>query len=79
MSRPQIIGDKFRNHVDVNHVVHVSDSHMKHRALLLKKPTTELSGFYTCKVSTFVSEDVRGKRMTVYCKFTFKIITHIYV
>jgi len=59
MSRPQIIGERFRNHVDLDHVVqHVSDSHKKHRALLLKRPTTELSGLYTCKVSTFVSEDV---------------------
>ena len=70
MSRPQIIGEKFREHVDVDHVVHGNaDSHMKHRALLLKKPTTELSGYYTCKVSSFVSEDIRRKQMIVYCKF----------
>jgi len=71
MSRPQIIGERFRNHVDLDHVVqHVSDSHKKHRALLLKRPTTELSGIYTCKVSTFVSEDVRRKKMTVYSPAT---------
>jgi len=69
MSRPQIIGEKFRSHVDVDHVVH-GDSHMKHRALLLKKPTTELSGTYTCKVSTFVSEDIRRKTMIVYSPAT---------
>ena len=68
MARPQIIGEKFRQHIDLDHVVH-TDSHKKHRALLLKKPTTELSGSYTCKVSTFVSEDVRRKKMIVYCKF----------
>ena len=70
-----VIGERFRNHVDLDHVVqHVSDSHKKHRALLLKRPTTELSGLYTCKVSTFVSEDVRRKKMTVYCKFLFKFL-----
>ena len=67
MARPQIIGDKFKHHVDLDHVVH-SDSHKRHRALLLKRPTTELSGVYTCKVSSFISEDIRRKRMTVYCK-----------
>jgi len=65
MARPQIIGDKFKTHVDLDHVVH-SDSHKRHRALLLKRPTTELSGVYTCKVSSFISEDIRRKRMTVY-------------
>ena len=74
MSRPQIIGDKFRHHVDLDHVVH-PDSHKRHRALLLKRPTTELSGLYTCKVSSFISEDVRRKRMTVYCKFFFQTWT----
>jgi len=72
MARPQIIGDKFKTHVDLDHVVH-SDSHKRHRALLLKRPTTELSGVYTCKVSSFISEDIRRKRMTVYCKWKFFI------
>ena len=71
MSRPQIIGDKFRQHVDLDHVAH-NDSHKRHRALLLIKPTTELSGTYTCKVSTFISEDIRRKRMIVYCKWNIE-------
>lgn len=77
MSRPQIIGDKFQNHVDLDHVVH-HDSHKKHRALLLKKPTTQLSGLYTCKVSTFISEDIRRKRMIVYCKLFTVLYTLFY-
>ena len=44
MARPQIIGEKFRQHVDLDHVVTHNDSHKRHRALLLKKPTVELSG-----------------------------------
>ena len=72
MARPQIIGEKFRQHIDLDHVTVHTDSHKKHRALLLKRPTTELSGSYTCKVSTFVSEDVRRKKMIVYCKFLQK-------
>ena len=73
MARPQIIGQKFRNHVDLNHQVH-SDSHKKYRALKLKKLTTELSGLYTCKVSTFISEDIRRKRMIVYCKYNIELM-----
>ena len=67
MSKPQIIGERFRDHVDVDHSVH-TDSYKSHRALLLKRPSLELSGVYTCKVSTFLDEDVRRKRMVVYCK-----------
>merc|ERR1719510_925108 len=37
MSQPQIIGEKFRKHVDLDHVAH-NDSHKRHRALLLIKP-----------------------------------------
>ena len=67
MARPQIIGQKFRNHVDLDHVVH-EDNYKSHRALLLKRPTLELSGTYTCKVSTFITEDIARKEMIVFCK-----------
>ena len=68
MAKPQIIGERFRDHIDINHSVH-KDSYKSHRALLLKNPTIELSGIYTCKVSTFLDEDIRRKRMVIYCKF----------
>ena len=71
MSKPQIIGERFRDLVDIDHSVH-TDSYKSHRALLLKKPSLELSGVYTCKVSTFLDEDIRRKRMIVYCKFKFE-------
>lgn len=32
-------------------------------------PTTELSGTYRCKVSSFVDEDFMQRRMIVYCKY----------
>lgn len=71
MSKPQIIGERFRDHIDLDHSVH-ADSYKSHRALLLKKPSLELSGIYTCKVSTFVDEDVKRKKMTVFCElFSF--------
>eukprot|EP00095_Tigriopus_kingsejongensis_P006890 snap_masked-scaffold125_size330479-processed-gene-1.1 protein:Tk06890 transcript:snap_masked-scaffold125_size330479-processed-gene-1.1-mRNA-1 annotation:"hypothetical protein DAPPUDRAFT_238102" len=65
MKRPQLIGDKFRGHVDLNHSVD-ADAFKRHRALLLTHPSLELSGIYTCKVSTFLDEDVQHKKLTIY-------------
>lgn len=49
------------------------DRWRKHRALKILKPTTELSGSYRCKVSSFVDEDFMQKTMIVYCKYDFQI------
>ena len=78
-SKPQLIdtgrspiGQLFRKHVDLDHVVNESDDPLKkHRALLLRKPTVALSGTYECKVSTFGSEDRQRKEMKIYSKFLF--------
>ena len=42
------------------------DKWRKHRALKILKPTTEMSGPYRCKVSSFVDEDFMQKTMVVY-------------
>lgn len=65
MSRPQLIDERWRGHVNLNHSVH-ADAFMRHRALLLTNPTLDLSGIYTCKVSTFLDEDIRQKKLTIY-------------
>ena len=68
-----ISGDRFARHIDLSHTVHnESDELKRHRALLIKQPTIELSGTYTCKVSTFVDEDVQQKKMVIYCKSSIK-------
>ena len=78
MDKPQIIGEKFKGHLNLGHAVH-RDHFKRHRALMIVNPTLELSGIYTCKVSTFLDEEIRQKRMTIYCKqqkkfeFPFKI------
>ena len=41
------------------------DPHTMHRALEILQPTTQLSGEYKCKVSTFLSEDFMAKKMIV--------------
>eukprot|EP00096_Caligus_rogercresseyi_P012667 TRINITY_DN5385_c0_g1_i1.p1 TRINITY_DN5385_c0_g1~~TRINITY_DN5385_c0_g1_i1.p1 ORF type:complete len:276 (+),score=48.18 TRINITY_DN5385_c0_g1_i1:295-1122(+) len=66
MERPQIIGDTFRDHLDLNHSVSDEDDFKRYRAILLKDPTVNLSGVYTCKVSSFLSEDIKEKEMIIY-------------
>lgn len=41
------------------------DTNSVHRALHIKEPGPDLSGNYTCLVSTFRSEDRKTKRMLV--------------
>ncbi len=40
----------------------------RHRALFLRMPTTEMTGDYTCKVSTLQNDVTATKRMTVFGK-----------
>ena len=65
---PQTIGDLFRHRLDLKYEVPGSDIYRRHRAIKIMRPTTELSGTYRCKVSSFIDEDFMQKKMTVYCK-----------
>ena len=65
---PQTIGDLFKDRLDLTYEVANSDQFRKHRAIKILKPTTELSGMYRCKVSSFVDEDFMQKPMIVYGK-----------
>ena len=40
--------------------------HMRHRALYLYNPAVDMTGEYTCKVSTLKNEVAMTKRMVVY-------------
>ncbi|KAK3862651.1 hypothetical protein Pcinc_031509, partial [Petrolisthes cinctipes] len=42
------------------------DKYSRHRALEILHPTTELTGLYTCLVSSFHDEEFASKRMIVY-------------
>lgn len=64
-TKPQLIGDLFEDKVDLSYTAG-SNNHTKYRALLLHKPTTAMSGTYTCKVSTLESEAVAEAKMQVY-------------
>ena len=42
------------------------DPYGRHRALYLYSPTTDMSGDYTCKISTLQNEVSLTKKMVVY-------------
>lgn len=63
---PQAIGE-FQNKLDVRFKAS-NDSSTMYRALYIKEVTPEISGFYTCKVSSFFSEVTDTKKMIVYGK-----------
>ncbi|GLH12075.1 Uncharacterized protein GBIM_16831 [Gryllus bimaculatus] len=62
--RPQDLG-VLRGRLDL--LYRASDNNaMKHRALYIVNPTTDLSGDYKCHVSTFADEDFMTKKMVVF-------------
>ena len=66
---PQVVDDaRFRGRVDTQYAVRGANKYKRHRALKLINPTTEMSGQYRCKVSSFVDEDFMSKTMVVYCE-----------
>ena len=69
-SKPQLIGSQFEDKIDLSYTSG-QNNHTKYRALLLHKPTTTMSGTYTCKVSTFESEAVAEANMMVYSPAVF--------
>ncbi|XP_045495007.1 uncharacterized protein LOC123693817 isoform X1 [Colias croceus] len=70
--RPQVIG-LLKGKVDMS--FRISDEPLQaYRAIKIQKPSTNLSGNYTCVVSTFTEEDQQTRSMIVYSpakKFRF--------
>ena len=64
-TKPQLIGNLFKDKVDLSFTAGHTN-HTKYRGLLLHKPSTSMSGTYTCKVSSLESEAVSEARMMVY-------------
>ena len=59
-----------RGKIDLDYDISPDPSE-RHRALYLYWPTIEMTGEYTCKVSTLQNEVSQTKKMTVYGKFNF--------
>ena len=64
---PFFSGDRFRGRLNLSYVAS-PDYFRRHSALLLARPTLDLAGRYTCKVSTFLDEDRRMGNLVIYCE-----------
>ena len=64
-SQPQIIGSLFENKIDLNYSQSPA-RHEKQSSLLVRWPTVQMSGVYTCKVSCLTSEAVAEAEMFVF-------------
>jgi len=63
-SHPQGLGS-LRHKLNLDHEV-TADPYSRHRALYIREPGVEMSGEYTCKVSTLENEVTRSSTMVVY-------------
>ncbi|XP_035215789.1 uncharacterized protein LOC118189316 isoform X2 [Stegodyphus dumicola] len=54
------------NRLDLDFAVNTVDAYSKFRALRIPKPSTELSGKYTCVVASLANQDSREQVMTVF-------------
>ncbi|XP_050679926.1 uncharacterized protein LOC126975877 [Leptidea sinapis] len=62
--KPQALGI-LKDKLDLSFKVS-RNPYTQHRALRISQPTTELTGNYTCVVSTFLAEDEKTKPMTIF-------------
>ncbi|XP_045763187.1 uncharacterized protein LOC123865971 isoform X2 [Maniola jurtina] len=62
--KPQALG-LLKHKLDLSYKVS-QNPYTQHRALRILSPGTELTGNYTCVVSTFLSEDERTRPMTIF-------------
>lgn len=50
------------------------DPYTEYRAIKLNKPGVDLTGEYTCVISTFADERTANASMIVYCKYQYEFI-----
>ncbi|CAG4985324.1 unnamed protein product [Parnassius apollo] len=62
--KPQALG-LLRNKLDLSYKIS-HNPYTQHRALRILQPGTELTGNYTCVVSTFLDEDQKTRPMTIF-------------
>lgn len=60
-----------KDRLDMDFVVSTADAYSRFRALRIPKPSTELSGKYTCLVTSLAGQDSREQIMTVFGKKFF--------
>ncbi|XP_022902112.2 uncharacterized protein [Onthophagus taurus] len=65
--KPQIVAKRFKSLIDLSYNAS-EDPFKKHRALKINKISSEITGNYTCVVSSMISEDRKSKKLVVYRK-----------
>lgn len=65
-SKPQAI-ESAAKYIDLDYKAS-DDPNTMYRAMKLSKPNIDLSGDYTCQISTFQDEEEAKGKMIVYCK-----------
>ena len=63
-SPPQGLGS-MRHKLNLDYAV-TTDPHQRHRALFILRPSIEMSGRYTCKVSTLENEEISSSNLIIY-------------
>ncbi|KAG8196349.1 hypothetical protein JTE90_013832 [Oedothorax gibbosus] len=58
--------DRVKGKLNMDYMVSPSSRHTRYRALNLMRPTTELSGRYSCHVVSMLSQDAEEQVMVVY-------------
>lgn len=58
-----------KNRVDMDFSVNTGDAYSRFRALRIPKPSIELSGKYTCLVTSLAGQDSREQTMTVFGEY----------
>ena len=62
-----------KDRLDMDFAVSAADAYSRFRALRIPKPSTELSGKYTCLVTSLAGQDSREQVMTVFGKLVLTI------
>ncbi|XP_076322365.1 uncharacterized protein LOC143231671 isoform X4 [Tachypleus tridentatus] len=67
----RLVSEKLQGHTDMNSTIVPSTNFTEYRSLRILKPTTQLSGKYSCHVTSFNGLDTAEKEMTIYAPAKF--------
>ena len=68
-SMPQVIGRMFKDKINMRYMV-TTEKYTRHRAIMIKKVSMDMSGTYTCMVDTLTTEVIAEANMIVYSPAT---------
>lgn len=70
--RSPLADEPAANYIDLTYKAS-DDSFTEYRAMKLDNPGIDLTGDYTCSISTFEDERTANASMIIYCKYPFSI------